>query len=331
VSPLPGWYPDPAAPDTQRYWDGEQWIGEALSVDVVPPAGPPPVAPPAPVVPAPAIDPTAPPAPPAGGGSGDPTATAGWVRPTPPAADPAAGRPAEPSRMPWAPQAPQTGTNPQGPQAGANPSGQTLPPVPPGHIRLPGSTVAIPIDTTRLAPLGRRVVARLIDIFAVFLLCAVVNGYFWYRFAQEVTPALDDLLTGKETLTLSPEASRLNWIILLLTIGLWFAYEVPATANSGQTLGKRIMGIRVIRIVDDGALSFGQSIRRWLILMLPSPAVSAVCGLPLQLADLLWCTWDKPARQCLHDKAVTSIVVRAGAVSSPSDRPLASSSDVRKP
>ena len=85
--------------------------------------------------------------------------------------------------------------------------------------------------------------------------------------------------------------------------------EVPATANSGQTLGKRMLGIRVLR-ADDQLLSFGQSLRRWIILWLPSPLVSFLCGLPLALADLLWCLWDRPARQCLHDKAVFSIVVR---------------------
>jgi uncharacterized RDD family membrane protein YckC len=186
--------------------------------------------------------------------------------------------------------------------------------------------VVIPIDSTRLAPLGLRLLARLIDVVAVFLLCALVNGYFWYKFAQQVSPAIQDIITGKESL--SPEANRLNWIILVLTIGLWFAYEVPATANSGQTLGKRIVGIRVIRVVDDQMLSFGQSIRRWLILMLPSPSVSFLCGFPLQLADLLWCLWDRPARQCLHDKAVTSIVVRVRSVGSLYDTPSAPGADV---
>ncbi|EXG79417.1 putative membrane protein/domain [Cryptosporangium arvum DSM 44712] len=173
----------------------------------------------------------------------------------------------------------------------------------------------MPIDTAKLAPLGLRVVARLIDIVAVFLLCLVVNGYFYLQFADQVGPNINDILLGQETL--SAEASRLNWIIFVLTIGLWFAYEVPATANSGQTLGKRIVGIRVVRVVDDKSLTFGQSIRRWLILMLPSPAVSFLCGLPLQIADLLWCLWDRPGRQCLHDKAVTSIVVRSAAVPAP--------------
>ncbi|PWR17456.1 hypothetical protein DKT69_00105, partial [Micromonospora sicca] len=26
----PGWYVDPAAPETRRYWDGEGWIGAPI-------------------------------------------------------------------------------------------------------------------------------------------------------------------------------------------------------------------------------------------------------------------------------------------------------------
>jgi uncharacterized RDD family membrane protein YckC len=42
MSSLPaGWYKDPADPATQRYWDGEGWIGQAIAADATPPAGPP--------------------------------------------------------------------------------------------------------------------------------------------------------------------------------------------------------------------------------------------------------------------------------------------------
>jgi uncharacterized RDD family membrane protein YckC len=289
VSPLPGWYRDPAAPDTQRYWDGEQWVGEKLPADAAPPPGPPPVAPP------PAAEP-------------------------PPVAAPPMAAPQNPWISPGSPHQPGPGAGQPGPPFGQGPGqpgqpGQPLPPVPPGHIRLPGSTATIAIDVTRLAPLGLRLVARLIDILAVIVLCAIVSGYFWYQLIQQISPTLDEIVSGKETsFAFSDEANRLNLIILVITIGLWFAYEVPAIANSGQTLGKRMVGIRVIRVTDDQVLTFGQSIRRWLILMLPSPILASVCGLILQLPDLLWCTWDRPARQCLHDKAVASIVVRASSV-----------------
>src|SRR5687768_14832247 len=57
----PGWYRDPAEPTTQRYWDGEGWLGASLPVEATPPEGPLPLPPPPPEAPAPA-SPTAPPA-----------------------------------------------------------------------------------------------------------------------------------------------------------------------------------------------------------------------------------------------------------------------------
>ncbi|PZF85672.1 DUF2510 domain-containing protein, partial [Micromonospora endophytica] len=39
MSVAPGWYVDPADPQTRRYWDGEGWIGAPIPVDATPPAG----------------------------------------------------------------------------------------------------------------------------------------------------------------------------------------------------------------------------------------------------------------------------------------------------
>ena len=36
MSSLPaGWYKDPADTSTQRYWDGEGWLGKAIPADAV--------------------------------------------------------------------------------------------------------------------------------------------------------------------------------------------------------------------------------------------------------------------------------------------------------
>ena len=201
------------------------------------------------------------------------------------------------------------------------------PPVPPGQVRVPGTTTTVAVDPAKMAPLGSRVAARVVDILLVLLLNVIVNGYFVVQYVQEVWPAADAyakaITTGKTAppLELTDQASRLSWIIPLIAMGLWFAYEVPATANSGQTLGKRLLGLRVIRLFDDQMLTFGQSFRRWVVLALPSPLVGSICCLPIELVDLLWCTWDRPAKQCLHDKAVTSVVVRASSTA-PKDAPV---------
>lgn len=42
MSVAPGWYLDPADPDTRRYWDGEGWLGAPIPAEATPPAGPPP-------------------------------------------------------------------------------------------------------------------------------------------------------------------------------------------------------------------------------------------------------------------------------------------------
>ncbi|GIH11724.1 hypothetical protein Rhe02_97910 [Rhizocola hellebori] len=61
----PGWYKDPAEPTTQRYWDGEGWLGASLPVTAIPPEGPLPLPPPPPAEP-PAPAPGQVPPPPSG-------------------------------------------------------------------------------------------------------------------------------------------------------------------------------------------------------------------------------------------------------------------------
>jgi len=285
----PGWYPDPAAPDTQRYWDGEQWLGAAIPADSPTPVGPPPTAPALPPAPAPA-PPDGPP-------------------PPPPAPAPAPGQPTPqgaaipPSTLPQYPRLP-AGFPTHKPEA---PSPDYTPP-PPRPVQLPPGI--------QLAPLGSRLAARLIDIAALILLNVLVNGYFFVQFYQEVQPMAnaiaEALLNGQAApdLVISDKARRIELIMTLISIGLWFAYEVPGTANNGQTLGKRLLGIKVARL-DAHAITFWQSIRRWFIVALP--AIIGACGWPLAIIDYLWCTWDRPAQQCLHDKAVQTVVVLAPA------------------
>jgi uncharacterized RDD family membrane protein YckC len=168
--------------------------------------------------------------------------------------------------------------------------------------------------TVQLAPLGSRLTARIIDIVAVFGLNVLVNGYFFYRYFQEVEPVVTAysraLVQGGPLpdLAIPESATRLNLIMSIISIALWFAYEVPATANGGQTLGKRLVGIKVVRL-DAQTFTFGQAFRRWFILGFPT--LLGACGWPLTLLNCLWCTWDRPARQCLHDKVVSTVVVIA--------------------
>ena len=78
-------------------------------------------------------------------------------------------------------------------------------------------------------------------------------------------------------------------------------YEVLPTAKWGRTLGKRVFGIEVRDIEGHEPPSFMGSLRRWLV-----HTVSGLLG--IGVIGLLWCVWDKPWRQCWHDKAAHTFV-----------------------
>lgn len=72
-------------------------------------------------------------------------------------------------------------------------------------------------------------------------------------------------------------------------------------AHNGQTLGKQIVGIRVVR--ENGrAIGFWWAIGREL--------VKGIIGTITLLINYLWPLWDK-RNQALHDKLMTDVVVRA--------------------
>ena len=282
MSVAPGWYPDPADPSTQRYWDGEGWIGEPLPVDATPPPGPPPAA----------------------------TSTA-------PAATPGA-----PAAAPESPAGTPSGTSPvspAGPTPVTGPPGWTPPgwPYPPYAYRIQPRPHGLP-----LAPLGARLVARLIDTAVVLGLNILVNGWFVWQFVREFWPFFAEvwrrsLVGNTSTEGLPRPDARTDYLmlaILLIAAALWFAYEVPSIANTGQTFGKRVMRIKVVPVAGTQEVGFGRSFRRWNTLGLPV-LLWYCCGIGflLQLIDCALPLFDQPLRQALHDKHAQTVVVQVPA------------------
>jgi uncharacterized RDD family membrane protein YckC len=298
----PGWYKDPAEPTTQRYWDGEGWIGAPIPADATPPDGPPEEPPPPPP------EPTPPP-----GGDPAPMSPAGQIANGTPLygqSHPGNGYPGY-GQQPGH-QQPGYGQPLYGQQAYGQPH--------PYPVQTMPQPAAIAPAGVPLAPPGLRLVARLIDIAAVLLLNAVFNGWFIYQYAQEVLPfyrefnsraAEGDSFGELMRLTPSAEASRLQIVILVVACVIWFAYEVPSVANTGQTLGKRLVGIRVVRIDGAPKMGFGRSMRRWNVLGLPMLFWTCCVGFIWQFVDCLWVTVDRPLHQALHDKAARTVVVVA--------------------
>jgi uncharacterized RDD family membrane protein YckC len=78
--------------------------------------------------------------------------------------------------------------------------------------------------------------------------------------------------------------------------------------RAGQTLGKRIMKIRVIPLDPRIPLTWLIAFKRYAAQFLPAAFTWFYA-----LIDDLWPLWDKPFQQALHDKAAPTVVVKVSA------------------
>lgn len=132
-----------------------------------------------------------------------------------------------------------------------------------------GASLGLPATGPRsVASLGQRVVAFVLDVLAGALIGGLLNAF-----------------------VVDPEPLQRS-----LAANGAFAVEVAIlTALTGQTIGMRLVGIRVLRLsAPDGLPGFVSALVRTALLMLVLPAV----------------VFDRDGRG-LHDRAAGTIVVRA--------------------
>ena len=101
----------------------------------------------------------------------------------------------------------------------------------------------------------------------------------------------------------------LDIVLLLLTLIVgYFIWSLVFTYSRGQTPGKQLVGIRVMR-VDGTASDWGWTFLREVGVKLIAFGVvgDILAGIP-GIVDLLWAFWDKD-RQTLHDKIMKTVVV----------------------
>ena len=97
-----------------------------------------------------------------------------------------------------------------------------------------------------------------------------------------------------------------QWTLVVISVIVTFAYQVPQNVLFGRTVGKRILGIRIRMLAVDRNPGWGSATVRWGTYTLGVLVLTALFA----IVDYLWPLWDKPWRQALHDKAARTIVVR---------------------
>jgi uncharacterized RDD family membrane protein YckC len=92
-------------------------------------------------------------------------------------------------------------------------------------------------------------------------------------------------------------------VSLLGLVGFTFGYYLLHGGESGQTPGKRAVGIQVRDAQTGGPISYARAFGRFLAELLAGLILPI-----LVFVDLLWPLWDD-RQQALHDKAVNTVVI----------------------
>ncbi|MGH7987831.1 MAG: RDD family protein [Candidatus Binataceae bacterium] len=93
-------------------------------------------------------------------------------------------------------------------------------------------------------------------------------------------------------------------LLFLVTLGLEYLIWGLITFAHGQTPGKQVLGMRVVRLNDGHAVGFGLSLVREVI---AKPVIGVLSLVTFGIVNF-WLLWDKD-KQELWDKVVGTIVV----------------------
>ncbi|MGY1435981.1 RDD family protein [Streptomyces reniochalinae] len=160
----------------------------------------------------------------------------------------------------------------------------------------------------RPAALGRRLGARLVDLVLTLAVGAAAAFPFVGKAVDHIEAKIDAVeqagVTRQVWLVDGTTGGYLGLVLgVLVVFGL--LYEVLPTARWGRTLGKKLFGICVVNIEGYGKPGFAKSLLRWLV-------HGALGVLVIGVVDVAWCLFDRPWRQCWHDKVAGTFVAKGG-------------------
>jgi len=112
-----------------------------------------------------------------------------------------------------------------------------------------------------------------------------------------VAAIIDGILLGIPGGILYAINTTLGYVVQLLLTVAYLTYLEGSP--SGQTVGKKAMGIRVIDFRTGGSIGYGRAFIRWI-----GRYVSAIAC----LLGYFWMLWDKE-KQTWHDKFANDVVV----------------------
>jgi len=165
---------------------------------------------------------------------------------------------------------------------------------------------AAPVDlgTLDLAPMGRRLLAWLIDVGLFF------GGFLAGLVSLDTPGRLREIARGLVTKSFDDALLKVTPLVVLAAVFLlgWAAYRVTGTALRGSSVGRVLAGVRVVDAADGTSRpGWGKAWARWGVPqafgLIPVPGAGGIA--------YLWAVHD-PHRRGLHDKAAGTVVIRRG-------------------
>jgi len=146
--------------------------------------------------------------------------------------------------------------------------------------------------------------ARLLDTMVLATVTGAAAVPLGTKAIDHVQDKIDAARLSGETVTvwlLDGTTTAYLAIVIAVFLGFGVLYDVLPTARWGRTLGKKLCGLQVRDIEGHEPPTFGRALVRWLVYSVPGLLLIGVVG-------VLWCLFDRPWRQCWHDKAAHTFV-----------------------
>ncbi|MFE1176678.1 RDD family protein [Streptomyces sp. NPDC058773] len=154
------------------------------------------------------------------------------------------------------------------------------------------------------AGLGRRFAARLIDTLVLGALTAAVAVPMWGTVTDHLDAKVEAAKQSGRQVTVylldGTTTPVFATILAVLLLG-GALYEALPTLKWGRTLGKKLCGVRVLDIESHDTPTLGAALKRWFL-------YSVLGVLAVGVLNVVWCLFDRPWRQCWHDKLARTFV-----------------------
>ena len=169
----------------------------------------------------------------------------------------------------------------------------------PNDLQPPPYQVPVAPDGRPLAGAGQRLGARLLDGLLYLVVVVLVMGVIVGIMAALTNSVIDD------------DSPVLPFVLIptvvIVLLGLQYLYEVEIPMRwNGQTPGKRALKIAIVAFEPHTALGRRALTYRFLVTF----AFNLLSNCYVGFLDSLWLLWDKPYKQCLHDKAAKTVVIK---------------------